>query len=68
MHLSLMGDWVAWNPDMTPQATETNIIGQIGVFLGCRFERVISGMVYPCRMIPLATPSAMMTAAILMIS
>ena len=42
-----MGDCVAWNPEMAPQATVMNISGQIGIFCGCRFAKTISGMTWP---------------------
>jgi len=46
MHLAIIGDWVAWKPEIAPQATVMNIYGHTGVPSGCRFYRDISGMVY----------------------
>ena len=39
MHLAINGLWVAWKPDMAPQAMLTNIIGKIGRPEGCWSRR-----------------------------
>ena len=36
MQRAIMGDCVAWKPEMAPQAMVTNSSGQSGVPLGCR--------------------------------
>ena len=44
MHLDTIGDWVAWKPDIAPQATVTNMKGHTGNPSGCRLAREISGI------------------------
>ena len=46
MHLAIMGDCVAWNPDIAPHATVMNMNGHIGRLSGWRFSKEISGIVY----------------------
>ena len=42
--LEIIGDCVAWNPEIAPQATVININGQIGFPSGCKLLKVISGI------------------------
>ena len=52
MQRAIMGDWVAWKPEMAPQATVTNIIAHFGRLLGWTAVRVVkvsSGMSEPRR-------------------
>ena len=42
MQRAISGDWVEWKPEIAPQATVMNMIGQIGVPFGCMLVKLIS--------------------------
>ena len=58
MQRAISGDWVEWKPEIAPQATVMNMIGQIGVPFGCMLVKLISGMVYPFAKSMVPTPTA----------
>lgn len=50
MQRAIMGDWVAWKPEIAPQATVTNIMDHLGRLSGCttvKAAAVSSGMSEP---------------------
>ena len=46
MQRAMRGDWVAWKPEMAPQATVMNMKAQMGVLAGCMLWKLsqISGI------------------------
>ena len=62
MHRDIMGVWVAWKPEMAPQATVMNMKGHTGRPSGWRFSRVSSGIWKPPAARPPTMPTAMLSS------